>query len=458
MSTKKARVNRKDSGSYQVSYSLGYNYAKRKYETFTRVCSTEAEAHFIARQIEEYIYFGGSTDKIRFRFSRKSPSTFREYSAQWLKKRKSQGRKGAVGKKLEARTVSENILHVNRMTAIIGDVPMNKLTSEVIALMFFRLECGDKDNLPCGGTYRQHIYTTLDLILKDAIKNDFIRGNSPLLGVDRPERDTAEKASLTVEETRACIKAIKAMPHLNAKAFGVLLCLTCGLRPSEMLALTWDDIHIDSASPYIRVWRSAVKDKQKRKSTKTNHERMVPVLPDMISIFEEWASQQALLLGEIGLKTNGETPVVNNRTGGMVIESCFRKWLHKNALPLALPEWITPYHLRHTFVTLGCVTCNINLKIIGSMVGHSYVTTTETYIHRLERDVCEAAQVISGVMFGGPDNTCKGCMHWSPSPLPSIGACWARGMKDIAVTLSDDVCFCGMMKHKHNLSFDFTNS
>lgn len=447
MPIKKAHVKQVKSGSYQVSYSLGYNYVKRRYETFTRACPAAAEAYALAARIEEYIYYGGSADKIKTKFARSAPVTFRDYAARWIKKREGQGRDGKRGKRLEKRTISENVLHVNRMSAIIGEIPLEKLNSEVIAHMFFALEIGDDRHRPCGGTYRQHIYTTLDLILKDAEKDDIVRGPNPLLGVERPSRDTKEKTSLTAEEARSCIKAIGALPRLNAKAFGVLLCLTCGLRPSEMLALTWGDVHLEGESPYIHVWRSAEKDKQRRKGTKTNRARDVPILIDTVPSFNAWAEEQRRLFSKLGLGIDGDTPVVSNKTGQMVIESYFRKWLRKNAKALCLPEWATPYSLRHSFVTLSCVGCNINLKTIGSIVGHAYVSTTETYIHRLDREVCEAAQVISSFLFAGAESGCRDCAHWSPSPHPSIGACWAKGAKGITATLPDDSC--PMLEPKH---------
>lgn len=245
-------------------------------------------------------------------------------------------------------------------------------------------------------------------------------------------------------EAQRCIAKIVAHPPA-AKPFGVLLCLTCGLRPSEMLALTWGDVHLESPTPYIRVWSSAERDKKKRKATKTNKERNAPIMPAMVPQFRAWACEQENLLGKMGLKRTYATPVVTNRTGAMTIESSFRKWLKSNAAKYGIPSWVRPYNLRHSFVSIGYVVCQIDLKTLGTIVGHAWTTTTEGYIHRLDPQVSDAAGAMSDFLFAdSQEPVCKTCIHWSPSPLPFLGACWAHGMAKIVATEPHATCNCGL--------------
>lgn len=440
---REARIGQTRYGTWRVRYSLGYDYAKKDYARFSKTVASETEAHCLKKQIEDYIYHGGQPSKLRAKFGATPSVTFAEYSSKWLKKRIEQGKCGKPGKRLESRTLAENGSHIRRVTALIGHVPMQKLTGEALCRMFFELEMGDGEHKPCRGTYRQHIYGTLNILLTSAVKDDLIEDN-PLRSVERPARDSLEKRSMSGEEARRCVAMIVAHSPA-AKPFGVLLCLTCGLRPSEMLALTWGDVHLESPTPYIRVWSSAEKDKKKRKATKTNKERDAPIMPAMVAQFRAWAREQESLLEKMGLKRTGATPVVTNRTGGMTIESSFRKWLKTNSAKYGIPAWVRPYNLRHSFVSIGYVVCQIDLKTLGAIVGHAFISTTEGYIHRLDPQVSEAADAMGDFLFSDSrDPICKTCIHWSPSPLPFMGACWAHGMSRIVATEPRSTCNCGL--------------
>lgn len=109
----------------------------------------------------------------------------------------------------------------------------------------------------------------LSMLFDKAVDYEYVAKN-PLDRVERPKRDTAEKISLSPEQAQSVFKQVTDNP-LEAKTVGMLLCLSYGLRISEMLALKWSD----DANGIISVNKSLVKNKQEFKSTKNGEERSV---------------------------------------------------------------------------------------------------------------------------------------------------------------------------------------
>ena len=104
------------------------------------------------------------------------------------------------------------------------------------------------------------------MLLNKAVDYELISKN-PCAKVANPKRDTEEKFSLSAKEAQNLVSFILAEP-LHSRAIGVLIALSCGLRLSEMLALTWHDFKNAS----LDVCKSLKREKQAYKSTKNGEE------------------------------------------------------------------------------------------------------------------------------------------------------------------------------------------
>ena len=154
----------------------------------------------------------------------------------------------------------------------------------------------------------------------------------------------------------------------------VLLMGGLGLRPSEALALTNDDIHgnilqIDKAVVYVK--RKNQKLYLDTGDTKT--EKSVRAFPLEDSFIKE--------IFRYKTAHNIQSPYLCvTREGNQLLERMFARHLKKVLLDYGLPH-ISPYGLRHTF---GQIQKSVKTDIytISRLMGHSNIgTTTRTYFH-----------------------------------------------------------------------------
>lgn len=154
----------------------------------------------------------------------------------------------------------------------------------------------------------------------------------------------------------------------------VLLMGGLGLRPSEALALTNEDIHgnilkIDKAVVYVQ--RKNQKLYLATGDTKT--EKSVRAFPLEDSFIKE--------IFRYKTAHNIDSPYLCvTREGNQLFERVFARHLKKVLLDYGLPH-ISPYGLRHTF---GQIQKSVKTDIytISRLMGHSNIgTTTRTYFH-----------------------------------------------------------------------------
>lgn len=154
----------------------------------------------------------------------------------------------------------------------------------------------------------------------------------------------------------------------------VLLMGSLGLRPSEALALTNEDIHgnilqIDKAVVYVK--RKNLKLYLATGETKT--EKSVRAFPLEDSFIKE--------IFRYKTAHNIDSPYLCvTKDGKQLLERKFARHLNKILLDYNLPH-ISPYGLRHTF---GQIQKSVKTDIytISRLMGHSNIgTTTRTYFH-----------------------------------------------------------------------------
>ena len=134
----------------------------------------------------------------------------------------------------------------------------------------------------------------------------------------------------------------------------------CGLRISEALALSPSEIDNDGrATGTIRVMG------------KGNKERIVPVLPIVISIVQQYIEacpfdleQEGVLF--VGLRGKRLNPAVAQKQ-----VRCARQ-------ELGLPHTVTPHAMRHSFAT-HLLGGGGDLRTIQELLGHASLSTTQRY-------------------------------------------------------------------------------
>lgn len=434
----KGSYTQRKSGGFQVKFPLGWSEEKKKYDEYREDVPTEAEAISLIKSINDFVYHGGRPDEVpawrRGGSERAEPDerTVSQFFEEFTTIREKQRR-------VESRTIQSDRECFMRIEPYIGAMPLSSITPHDLDIAFACMRSEGPDNLggrAYSGTTLQKTYAYLSMLFSKAVDYDYIPKN-PMDKVGRPKRDTAEKKALTPEESRCLFGTIASEP-LEPRPIGVLICLSCGLRLSEMLALEWAD-YSDGA---LRVTKSLVRERQAFKSTKNGDSRTVPCPPPLTVVLDKWKIQQQEWYEEKGLEWGSDTPIVQSRVGNHVLQRSFTKWFAHARLSYPIPDDFTVHGLRHTYVTLLSRDCGIDPRTTRSLSGHKSEQAFATYTHTNEDWQRKAAAQLGNIIAPEAEHAiCLNCRHWTASPDDSTkGACWAYKREGVQLTVAS--CYC----------------
>jgi integrase len=196
---------------------------------------------------------------------------------------------------------------------------------------------------------------------------------------------------MTDEEAKRFLAAARSSPHYALFA----LMLTTGLRPSEALALRWQDV--DTQRHAVRVTRSVkrIRGAWVFEEPKTKRSRRVVDYPASFSeTLLAHRARQTELLGACEL-------VFPNVDGGPLFEDNVRKRYFKPLLEVAgLPGTMRLYDLRHTHASL-LLLAGVHPKVVSERLGHaSIVITLDTYSHVVPSLQRDSADKLGVMLFG----------------------------------------------------------
>jgi len=157
-------------------------------------------------------------------------------------------------------------------------------------------------------------------------------------------------------------KIIEATNNSNYRLM-ISLGYSCGLRVSEIVNLTINDINLDEG--FVRV------------KGKGNKERIVPLGSKAITAIREYLKQR----GHIKEKRL----FLNNRNKGLTRQSI---WLIVKQFASNVGLDISPHTLRHSFAT-HLLDNGADLRVVQELLGHSSISTTQIYTHVSNRRLKE---------------------------------------------------------------------
>ncbi len=131
----------------------------------------------------------------------------------------------------------------------------------------------------------------------------------------------------------------------------------CGLRISEALALTINDIQQAGTTITIK--------------GKGRKERMVPILPEVkVAVKAHLKTHPD--------KHNAEAPLFLGVRGNIMSARTAQHRMREFRMVLGLPETATPHALRHSFAT-HMMQSGADLRTIQDLLGHASLSTTQKY-------------------------------------------------------------------------------
>lgn len=241
-------------------------------------------------------------------------------------------------------------------------------------------------------TIKLHI-NILNLAFKRAYKLRLVRENI----VEYIEVPRIKKFKNDIYDTDSLIKLLKVCENSTLK-LPIYLASGLGLRISEILGLTWDNIDFNNNT--ITINKITVRNDKKviLKSPKTeSSERTISAPKEIILMLKEYKKKQleSKLSGQISNSLNliffdkNEQPIAQD-----VLSKKFSRFLKDNDL-----SHIRFHDLRHSHVTM-LINSKIPIKVISERVGHSNINTTlNIYAHTLKEMDSEASYKISETLF-----------------------------------------------------------
>ena len=188
-------------------------------------------------------------------------------------------------------------------------------------------------------------------------------------------------------------------PHNLKHKVMFYLALLTGARKSELIALTWEDIdwknsmiHINKAQKYVNSQNVEISAPKTSESV-----RSLYVDAYVLDLLRQHRENQLKYLRNKGY----ENPhgyiflAIRLRNGELVPEApnSFAGWLKRLARAHGLP-CITVHSLRHMAATYA-LNQGAALTTVQSMLGHTNIRTTSIYLHPLDKQKRETAQIMS---------------------------------------------------------------
>jgi integrase len=195
-------------------------------------------------------------------------------------------------------------------------------------------------------------------VLKNALWDEIIDSN-PMDRVDtRISRSQSTRIFLVLDEIKKLDKSKKCPKPVVKDAF--LFCCFTGLRFSDVQALTWDKLHIESKKHFLYYTQ-----------LKTAKPERLPISESALKYLPP-------------VRTSGTVFDLPNKK---LTNKVLKTWMEEEGIN----KKVTFHVARHTFATLA-LNIGIDLKVVSKLLGHSEVRTTEIYAKIIDKTKEDAVQ------------------------------------------------------------------
>lgn len=237
----------------------------------------------------------------------------------------------------------------------------------------------DLINALAARTVNRHL-VTIKAFLTWLHKMEYIEKNLASV-LDRVRENESETKPFSIDEMNKILSVCKQPQHHNM----ITLLLYTGLRSGELCALAWEDVDFEARTLLVR--RSTY-DIRGLKTTKTDKERVVDLLPPAI----EALKKQRMLTYLYPAKTHKVelrdksfrkdkirfvfNPKVVRHQKGSDYDYYGKRSLGKIWLELctkANVEYRNQYQLRHTYASWMITHANVNVSYLAKQMGHANI-------------------------------------------------------------------------------------
>ncbi len=234
--------------------------------------------------------------------------------------------------------------------------------------------------------------TTLSKMLRAAEVRGLVGRNVARLAKAPRDRGKARRVKAhTVSEVQALLAALEGTRWHPVAVVGV----TTGLRPGELLALHWPDVHLGTdPRVVVRHALTYVGGVTLKAPKRDRSYRTVPLVPEAVAALKAWRRTQAaeqLAAGRLWSKSWPGLVFTTEDGGPRRVDS------YGKALTRALPG-AAPHRLRHSYAT-HLLEAGTPIHHVAELLGDTVATVESTYSHVL-RPKHEVVDVARGLLGG----------------------------------------------------------
>lgn len=284
---------------------------------------------------------------------------------------------------------------------LIGDISMNEINLEIIQRFF-----NTKSETLAPKTVRN-----IKMMLHSAFKYACLDGLLTTNFVEYVVTPQVIKPDMRVFTRSEQEKLVTAITNADEPySFGVLLCLTTGIRIGELCALKWENIDFNSEKLKVRHTLQRLmklEDDGEKNSTslvigtpKSNSSiRDIPI-HDIIPCIKKHRDNMTKLYG--AAIVNSSEYVITHRLGHSVEPKTMQTYFKKTIDDIGIDE--ANFHsLRHTFATRA-LEAGVDFKTLSVLLGHSDISVTmNRYAHVLDDTKSNAMSSIISVILPPKD-------------------------------------------------------
>ncbi len=271
----------------------------------------------------------------------------------------------------------------------IGEKGLHELTTDDVRAWLSQMrEAG------CGPAVTSRAFGLLKRALRHAVEDGVLEVN-PADGVKKPRYEPKETPHLRPADVWRYLEAVRGDPY---EALFVVMA-TSGLRPSELLALTWSDV--EEGTVLVDASVSALPGgKHEVEAPKTAAgKRRVPLAREAVVVLSEHRKaylKRAFSEGRAHSPHSLVFGTVENPDHYYSRYALYHRWTA--ALARAGLPRVPLYALRHT-ATMLYAAAGADLKTTQGVMGHADARTTlKTYLHFVEERAREAAKNVDGLL------------------------------------------------------------
>lgn len=265
----------------------------------------------------------------------------------------------------------------SRIKPYIGAVQLSALTNVSVQRYYNRLSEGDKTNKPLSPKSVQNIHGILHKALEQAVIAGLIATN-PCDHVKLPKVKKAPLKPLMDESVQQFMEAIKGDEYERL----FLVDLFSGMRQSEILGLSWDDV--DWVRGVLHVRRQLQRNYDTNEyifldETKNGKDRLVSIAPSIVAVLREQQRQQAVWRLAAGSAWNNPHNLIfTNPLGEHLKHHTVYGHFKRIVESIGMPD--TRFHdLRHSYAVLALQNGDSALEVSEQLGHYSAAFTLDTY-------------------------------------------------------------------------------